>query len=103
MSFHVGQRVVCIDDRFQGGYGIEALPRKSHTYTIRGVRISGWEGCPTCVVLEEILNQPRQYRNGFHEAHFDARGFRPVIERKTDISVFTALLNPKPARKREAA
>lgn len=83
--FIVGQRVVCIDADNTD------LLDKGGVYTINYVGCwparSGLDGA---VVL---------YGVGLVEAEasglgFDARRFRPVVERKTDISIFKAMLNP---------
>ena len=48
------------------------------------------------MLLEEIINPPCPYYEGTFEPSFFSLHFRPVTERKTDISVFTdALRSPK--------
>lgn len=87
--FRVGQKVVCVDamPKPTNSLGMHGLAEKM-IYTIR--RISGGS-----VWLEEIL-RPSGWAvcRLFAECPYDARRFRPLVERKTDISVFTALLNP---------
>lgn len=78
MSFHVGQRVVCIDD----GPGLNPIGPlcKGQIYTIRG--FSNDPRDPELgVYLEEILNL-----HPFHgvEINYRASRFRPVIERSTE-------------------
>lgn len=41
----------------------------------------------------ELVEYPSPARDEF-QAGFRAKFFRPVVERKTDISIFTAMLNP---------
>lgn len=89
--FHIGQKVVCVGTFTHGGYGTEKLPTEGGVYTIRDlIRIDGGE---LGLRVEEVINPPMQYQQGYVEACFNARFFRPVIERKTDISVFTRILD----------
>lgn len=73
-----GQKVICVNDRFNGGvieWG-DQLPRCGFTYTIRSVH---W--CPdgvteipgVCFLLEELKNPDDLLK--FSEWHF-----RPVVE-----------------------
>jgi hypothetical protein len=48
------------------------------------------------VRLHEIRNPDVKYCDGTTECAFDVRGFRPVTERKTDISVFKRMLTGAP-------
>lgn len=76
MTFHVGQKVVCVDAVHQlvnGGI-----------YTISFVG-SGRLGA-MCDVAE--------IAGVFPPLAFFQRRFRPIVEKKTDISIFTAMLNP---------
>lgn len=95
MSFHVGQKVVCVvsfDDVTD--IAIPNLPKKGRFYHIRESYKSGkfwW------VRLIELVN-PAACSCGApcasaQEPDFAAFCFRPVEERKTDISVFTACLD----------
>jgi hypothetical protein len=90
MMFHVGQKVVCVDE-FDFIEPDEVPPVKGHVYTIRGMTDKG-EGL--FIVLEEIVNLPRQYDEGFAEAEFDAECFRPV--RTTSIEIFERMLTQLP-------
>ena len=72
------------------------MPVKGNIYTIRDILDVSYYG--PCCRLQEIVNQPRQYNEGFHEAGYGVYGFRPVVERKTDISVFQSLLTPQKHR-----
>ena len=69
MAFRVGQKVVCVDASHAPG-----------------------SGRPT-PVLEE---QPGRTIDGKWRPDFGFRAarFRPVVERNTDISIFTKMLNP---------
>lgn len=96
MSFHVGQKVVCV-----GGWKkpIEnsIRPVTGNVYTVR------WVGQrPTDQSIGIMLEE---HFGGLHPLHeieycFNFASFRPVIERKTDISVFTAMLTPNKKRVR---
>lgn len=94
MSFHIGQQVVCIKDfhRIPARFPHLKIPQKGSIYTIR-------EFCPEKDIngniglyLEEIINtEPVLFLSStMREACFGASHFRPV--RKTDISIFTAML-----------
>lgn len=62
-----------------------------YVYTIRWIGERESDGGPG-VMLDEVWG-------GFHEAFeveycFCITRFRPIVERKTDISIFTAVLKP---------
>jgi hypothetical protein len=84
MTFHVGQKVVCIKrgswaNEF-GAAGDEVFPSFGEVYTIRRIEDGRW------LLLVEIVNRLREYGDGeLGEARFCASRFRPVVERKTDI------------------
>jgi hypothetical protein len=90
MTFRVGQKVVCVDD---GDSGLrlgcwDGLLKKGKEYTVSAIGlVHAWDLKKfPCILVAEIfrsVNDP-----------FWAHRFRPVIERKTDISALTALLNP---------
>ncbi len=94
--FRVGQKVVCVDDCTGRNYApfphdrpdLEGL-RKGEVYTVRSV---GVEYGVSVIRLAEIR---RQYSNRLRaENVYAAARFRPVVERKTDISALQALLAP---------
>lgn len=101
MPFHVGQKVICIDPTWGSSGQIQAtycpnLPVKWGIYHIRDVlpipgnAYAGW-----WVRLVEVVNPlNRNGRGELVEAVFEAKKYRPVHDRHTDISVFTALLIP---------
>jgi hypothetical protein len=89
MAFRVGQKVVCIAQA-SNPYG-EAVPQVGSVYTIREV-CDGQELGP-CYRLIEIVNPPMDYSDGHRECDFTHRLFRPVIERKPDISCFVRILD----------
>jgi hypothetical protein len=98
-KFHVGQKVVLARDF---GYmsmsratddGV-TIPVRGTIYTIREFDDQRSDGFSLALRLNEIRNAPH-YTNGL-EPSFCVSLFEPVIERKTDISVFTALLTSQP-------
>lgn len=115
--FVVGQKVVYIDDRYNdvalstGGivdyksfmintHGV-IFPEIGKTYTIREITTSRLEGSdhPT-LLLVEIVNPLVRYL-GYPtpaEQQFRCSRFRPLIKKKTDISVFKAMLNKSPSQ-----
>jgi hypothetical protein len=89
MTFRVGQKVVCVNDNGRSlRPSWEILPVRGETYTIRCI-----EG--RAVRLAEIINDPFPYSEGLGELKFLASRFRPIVERKTDISIFTKMLTPQ--------
>lgn len=92
MTFRVGQKVVCVDD-----YSAVALrwgaacPKIGMVYTIREFDD---RGSKLALRLVEIVNAPAKHRNIAEpiEPAFAVISFRPIVERKTDISIFTAML-----------
>lgn len=93
MSFRVGQKVICIDgSRWPGrGAGFETYPKEGEVYTISGFGPSD-KHCR--IYLAEINNPPHNYISGFHPATWATIRFRPLVQKKTSIAIFQALLNP---------
>jgi hypothetical protein len=95
MMFHVGQKVVCVDDEFgfADRLSLRELPVKGNVYIIRdmplGMAIDGSRRIG--LLLQGIKNNegPRGIEHCFNPMRF-----RPIVERKTDISIFRLLLNP---------
>jgi hypothetical protein len=94
-NFRVGQKVVCIRRRQGDLFDGEHDPVLGQVYTIRS--LSYWEGM-LGLHLEEIINPIVMTRCGILERCFYAYRFRPVVERKTSIEIFTAMLNPSKTR-----
>lgn len=90
MTFRVGQKVVCI--RASAGilYG-ETDAVVGHIYTVRGFFHFG---DVAGIHLEEITNPPMDCSSGYHERYLACSRFRPLVERKPDISELKALLVP---------
>lgn len=83
MTFHVGQKVVCVDDGFKPElfYSDDVMPRRGEVYTIRDLeQIKGYPLLRVC----EIRNKVRSYAHGRYECAFHRARFRPIVEKKTD-------------------
>lgn len=99
--FHVGQRVVCLRSGWKPQVCWLCAPEVGEEYIIR--TIDDYSGRPG-LRFHWLINPPFDFRDGFIEPAFVATNldgslnFRPVVERKTDISIFTALLNPVPSK-----
>lgn len=90
-DFHIGQLVVCVDDkpREPKMAHLIAWPVKGLVYTIRGFKETA-DGLG--LYIEEIVNREQKLRDGtFGEPGYYLDRFRPV--RKTSIEAFTAMLN----------
>ena len=107
--FYVGQKVVCVDDSFTGVMGNQFYSelKKGAVYTIRWVgnyeveeapphlrAFDGRSGVYLCVKLVEVRRQFPEFGNQDPDMPFYAERFRPLIERKTDISELKKLENP---------
>lgn len=99
-DWKVGDRVVCVDDEPHDRYSPWAATgnnldglKKGRVYTIR--KIGLYSHYNTLLVwLDEIVRPKRgPIARQYGEVGFDPRRFRPVQPRKTDISVFEALLH----------
>lgn len=98
MTFRIGQRVVCINGVFidKRWYHCETQPREGEIYTIRGFPPQNYMTPPDTeplYYLEEIVNTPVLWESGVFELAWPHRRFRPLVERKTDISIFTKMLD----------
>lgn len=91
MTFRVGQKVVCVD-----ADGSAGCLEKGRTYIIGGAEIDALNGA-VVRLADGPLNPDRMLP---HRGWWASR-FRPVVTRKTDISVFTAMLSP--AKQKETA
>lgn len=99
MAFRVGQKVVCVDDNFdkRAKNYFTALPVRGEIYVVRGTLLF-----PDAHLGIALVGFPgeRTAFNEFGEHMFFAKRFRPVVERKTDISIFEKMLTGgnQPAR-----
>jgi hypothetical protein len=89
MAFRVGMKVVCVDDSNIVDLRI-VKPVKGVIYIVRG--ITAWNS----IFLNEIVNPVLRFSDSYGdweaEPSFWSWRFRPVVESKTDISVFTKML-----------
>lgn len=96
-DFHVGQKVVCINDTFKN-VSIDQLIRKGQIYTVRWVGMYSHyvDGEFLGIKLEEIHRGDDDGPEGYGAADMPYRAsrFRPLVEDK--ISMFRKLLAPKP-------
>jgi hypothetical protein len=100
--FYVGQKVVCVDadpqPSFQPWVATSELNglKESGVYTV--ARVGDYRGVPV-LWLAEIRRPIRPHLCHHGEPGYNRKRFRPAVS--TDISIFTAMLNPAP--RREAA
>lgn len=98
-DWHVGQKVVCVNDTWNVarliGLG-ESKPVAGRVYTIRKILVVS-DGVG--FLLDEIVNVPRLYTEGIFEHGFFAFRFRPVTTKSTDISIFRRLVEPSELEK----
>lgn len=85
-NFRVGQRVVCVDDAH------DSTLKKGMLYTVSEVFEGFSLSQQSYMVGLRLKNVAPPIGLRGHAALF----FRPVVERNTDISVFTRLLNTTP-------
>lgn len=97
-TFRIGQKVTpkTSEPWDHEGDG-DSYPQFGVVYTVRA---ADWEEDGQYIWLGEIINEPKQYSDCFGEQNFYSDDFAAVVERKTDISVFTKILRKatKPAR-----
>lgn len=97
MPFHVGQQVVCVNDRFSRDPGwrgtVRTFPILRSIYTIREIHV---EEPLIGFCFEEIVNPSTWFASGYGEPAFNSLNFRPV--KPTSIATFEMLLEPGPAR-----
>lgn len=92
MTLRVGQKVVCVDDeiRFVDKHPYRRLLplpiKKGEVYTISGMALSplGHVG----VYLAEVRSNYPPFENGMERTFISDR-FRPIVERKTEVSFTT--------------
>lgn len=95
--FHVGQKVVCIAPNNSWDFFAIHHPKCGAIYTIRDTEWDEFLDLPY-VRLAELQNptQLMACSDGttmMTEIRFSAWAFRPVYERKTNISIFTRMLD----------
>lgn len=92
MAFYIGQRVECVDADPECGrifWPGEQL-RLGQIYTVAAIvdNPSGY----AAIAIREVPRHSIAVSHGYRG--FKASRFRPIVERKTDISIFKAMLNP---------
>ena len=92
MTFHVGQKVVCINGDFTDFphfVGVVEFPKEKRIYVIRDI-VLGFDGkiYRPGLLLVEIQN--RLGPKGV-EYNFDPCRFRPLVERKSETDISFAL------------
>lgn len=85
--FYVGQKVVCIDDGEQTQLGDRV--EVGQIYIIQEFYIIWIEDNRCAVLLQGLRRNHMLFGDGW-----SINRFRPLQEKKTDISIFKALLNP---------
>jgi hypothetical protein len=84
--FRIGQKVVCVDALSGKGTWRADIPIEGKIYTIEAFDDDEEYGLG--LILFEIKNAD------IWNYSFGAHRFRPVVERATDISIFTEMLIP---------
>jgi hypothetical protein len=103
--FHVGQKVVCVDDERRVAYRKPGLFARFRKFELLAHNLNAEEVYKVAAVsiVRDVLTQ-REWTclhviGAWHFGHrwvpFPSFQFSPVIERETDISIFTAMLSPK--------
>lgn len=89
MTFHVGQKVVCVYGEIIPHPDDPRGPIKGQVYTISWIGdVHGRSGEYAHLDLVEMpFDEPGWVRG------YDIRAFRPIVERSTDISIFTEMLD----------
>lgn len=99
--FHVGQKVVCINAVWYGDFVTASPLEHGRVYTVARIGVNFGRSfdddlaCGPSLVLVEVANPDDCWeRDGFEG--FDARRFRPLRKRTTDISIFKEMLVSPP-------
>lgn len=98
MTFRVGQKVVAVKADLPKNANVVKGSGKltiGTVYTVREIddKYIQWYGEPG-IRVEEFIVAPVLTGAGWVEPCSLASWFRPAVERKTDISIFTRMLNP---------
>lgn len=103
LSAKPGDRVVCVDPQFHAPdewfltRGV-TLPKKGAVYTIRLIGPTWSNASVYVLLLCELVNPLIRVDEMRFEVCWPVKNFRPVVSRKTDISIFTAMLTGQPAK-----
>ncbi len=85
-DWKVGDKAVCV--RVANSQFGEIVPKPQLVYSIRSIRDFGGHGIG--FQLNEILNAPRHYTTGCHEAYFNEHCFKPLTSSHADLFVAIA-------------
>ena len=83
LNYNVGDKVVCVDDKFPVGIEkfYDQLPVKDQTYVVRDIRLgAGWDMQGDISVLLIGLVNPKAESKAGLERGFRADRFRPLEE-----------------------
>lgn len=92
MTFRIGQKVARVSGRNSTEY---VAPPLNEPVTVANIYID-----PDGELMLEIAEFPVP-ETATNRAGFRSKFFRPIVERKTSIAIFTEMLTPSPARSRE--
>jgi hypothetical protein len=92
MNFQVGQKVVCVKNGPWWGGNRDRLVLGA-IYTIRRLIVA--DDGDLIFQIHEIQRSPKARQIWGDDVGYAAFRFRPVVERKTDISIFTKMLKPE--------
>ena len=87
MTFRTGQKVACVST--SNGIDLPGEPAVGDTATISNVYVAA-DG----TLMLELVEWPSPETERVY-AGWDAKYFRPIVERKTDISIFKKMLKPQ--------
>lgn len=97
MAFRVGQKVVCVDAKEEPGhlpFGPTECLTVGQVYTVAR-NVSGFS-LPSIHLVEIARDEESVAQHGPHVG-YGAYRFRPIVARKTDISIFTKILTDQKA------
>lgn len=96
MAFRIGQKITLKDDLpWENAQPGEIYPQFGVVYTVHATE---WNEKGQFIWLQEIVNEPAEYNDTTGEMNFYSNEFRPIVEQKTDISIFTKILSRKKVR-----
>lgn len=104
MNFHVGQKVVCVDDGVLEPSESERVSKYikcGETYVVRWIGpcpFEPWNIKHGITVRLDGIVRPNINPPEWSDFPFCAKRFRPLEERKTDIAIFLDMLSPVPIK-----
>lgn len=96
MTWYVGQKIVCIDDSWYGPhkrlgfkrFRFDNVIKPKNVYTIRRINQHNHFPDRLVILLSEVVHPRRPEHFGF-----PPEIFKPLLDKQTDISIFTDILN----------